>query len=330
VEDVPVREVPAIDDWSENFCLAGYDPACGVDLFIHIGRWRKDVGIWRETVAVALPDGTVAVHRAIGAANAAPDGPGGPSLKVRIIENHQRLTWEFDGAARVVETAELRTNLPSDGPKERVSFNLDFDAVAPLWDIGKAGQTTEFVGHGHTEQLGRVRGPIRVGNRHYAFDSILNRDHSRGPRVFGQNLRHIWMHGHFVNGIGFELYEAEIEEGVAAFSEVVVIDGGKLYPAKLDLGFRIPLERGLDHVSRPISFVLSYEKGKLDVEVVRYPTIIHGQATSPNEIYLGMQGVEQDGKTGWVEQSAEYLLNSEITGHGHIERLIPGQWIEES
>lgn len=329
MEDFPVRVFPAIDNWSENFCLAGFDPTSGIDLFVHIGRWRKDVTLWRESVAIALPDGRVAVHRAVGNANASPDGPGGPSLKVRVVQDHQQMRWSYDGASRVVAAHDLSQALPSDGPLERTSFDLDFAGITPLWDIGKAGQTTDFAGHGHTEQLGRVTGPIRVGDQHFDFNGILNRDHSCGPRVFGQNLRHVWMHGHFANGIGFQLYEVEIEEGVVAFSEVAVSDGGELYEGKLDLHDRIPLTNGLDHVLRPISFTLTYEKGTLEVRVVRFATIIHGQATTPNEIYLGMNGVARDGKAGWVEQSAEYLLNDEVTGFGHLERLVPGEWISE-
>lgn len=330
MEDFPIRHIPATAQWSENFCLAGYDPTSGIDLFLHIGRWRKDPLIWRESVAIALPDGRVAVHRAIGSARASDQGPGGPCLQMRVVEDAQRLAWSFDGATRLLPSEALRAALPSDGPRERTTLDLDFVGIAPLWDIGKAGQTTEFAGHGHTEQLGRVTGPIRIGDATFAFDGILNRDHSRGPRAFGQNLRHVWLHGYFANGIGFELYEVEIEEGVPAFSEVAILDGGVLYEGRVDLHYRIPLVRGIDHVQHPISFTLHYEKGSLDIRVIRFPTTIYGQATTPNEIYLGMNGVEKDGKAGFVEQSADYLLNGEISGHGHLERLVPGQWIEEA
>ena len=329
MEDFPISEIPAIPQWSENFCLAGYDPISGIDLFLHIGRWRKDPTIWRESVAIALPGGRVAVHRAIGNARASDKGPGGPCLQVQVIKDHEQLNWAFDGATRVLPSEALRAALPSDGPHERTTFDLDFTGVAPLWDIGKAGQNTDFAGHGHTEQLGRVTGPIRIGNETFAFDGILNRDHSRGPRAFGQNLRHVWLHGYFANGIGFELYEVEIEEGIPAFSEVAILHDGSLHKGSLTLHDRVPLVRGIDHVQQPISFTLHYERGSLNIEVVRFPTTIYGQATTPNEIYLGMSGVESDGKTGFVEQSAVYLLNGEISGHGHLERLVPGQWIEE-
>ena len=82
--DVPVRETPwegpfpEIPNWSENFLLAGHDSKAGVGFWLHCGRWRKDLAMFRETVLVRLPDDTVVASRAIGDARSDKNGRGGP------------------------------------------------------------------------------------------------------------------------------------------------------------------------------------------------------------------------------------------------------------
>jgi hypothetical protein len=66
---VPVVETPwqgtfpDLPNWSENYCLAAFDPGCGVGLWLHMGRWRKDLTMWREIVTIRCRTATVA-HRA--------------------------------------------------------------------------------------------------------------------------------------------------------------------------------------------------------------------------------------------------------------------------
>lgn len=128
---------PQAPHWSENFCLASFDPRSGVGLWLHLGRWRKDINLWRETVVVHFPDGTTVAHRAIGRANAAPDGPGGPNFAIRVLEGGHRLRYTFEGGARRLKSELLRHGPLPDGPKDIVRFDVTFDSNAEIWDLHK-------------------------------------------------------------------------------------------------------------------------------------------------------------------------------------------------
>ncbi len=328
MEETPERHPPEnVPGWSENYCLAGYDPKSGVDIFLHIGRWRKDIHLWREVVMIALPDGTVLGERAVGSTRATPRGPGGPCLSVEVVEAGRRLDWKFLGTARRVGARRLWENGLAEGREERLDFDLQFDSEWPVWDIGRSGRQTEFVGHGHVEQMARLTGTIRVGREVFHFDSIVNRDHSRGPRDFSLNRRHIWMHGTFDNGISYLCYEAELGGG-SVFSEAAVYDGGKLYDAKLEMALRLPFENSIEQIHEPVPFNIEYEKGRLAIVANSFPTTLHGQATAPNDNHVG---VRHPVNTSYIEQSANYLLNGTIRGYGHMERTLPGVcWVVEN
>ena len=162
MDDYPIAEIPDTPNWAENFCLAGYDPGSGIDVYLHIGRWRKDRRLWRELVAIRLPDDTVIAHRAIGNGRAEDRSPGGPNMRVRILEPGRHFEWDFLGGARRVPADCLRDNILDDGPLSRVQFTFDYVADLPAWDLGTAGEGSAMVGHGHVEQIGRARAEIRV------------------------------------------------------------------------------------------------------------------------------------------------------------------------
>ena len=66
MEVLPIATISETPHWSENLAFAGFDPTAGIDLLLHIGRRRRDLTMWREVITIALPDGTVLVHRGIG------------------------------------------------------------------------------------------------------------------------------------------------------------------------------------------------------------------------------------------------------------------------
>lgn len=216
---------PELPHWSENFCLAGHDPASGIGFWLHLGRWRKDLTLWRETVVINLPDGTVLAHKAYGNALTADDGPGGPCYSIRVVRSGHELRYRFDGAVRRVAAASLRSGLLADGPKDRLSFELKFDSNADIWDLPKVGNRQRFLGTGHVEQIGRVRGTIRAGSDTFAFDGRGNRDHSMGPRDTPSLRSHQWLQGYFENGISFLVYDAMLRgHDTPVFCEAAVYE----------------------------------------------------------------------------------------------------------
>jgi hypothetical protein len=330
---VPVVETPwqgkfpDLPNWSENYCLAAFDPKCGVGIWLHMGRWRKDLTLWREIVTIRLPDGRVVAHRAIGNARAAADGPGGPAYAIRVVESGQRLTYHFVAGARVVPALEMRAGLIGEGVREPVSFELAFDSKADIWDLHKVGDRQEFLPAGHIEQIGRVNGTIRVGDRTYDFDTFGNRDHSLGPRDNKALHSHQWLHGIFEDGTAFLLFDAvQRNEDKPVFSEAVVYKGDRLHQARLEMGWRC------DDVSlaeKTISFSLISDMGRHDVESTAYRGNSYLSFTSPNDLYVGVYPAGDPPLT-LLEQSVDLRLNGSVRGYGCFERTVPGVLAAES
>lgn len=333
MEDYPVKEIPDIPHWSENYALAGFDPDAGVGIFFHLGRWRKDPDLWREMVTVLLTDGTVVAHRAIGNANVTKEGPGGPNLRMEILRDGQSQRWSFLGAARHQLVERLRDSLLADGPMERFEFSLTFDSEFPTWNLGASGENSSFAGHGHLEQIGRLTGEIGIGGRKMKFDNFANRDHSRGPRLVGPLVRHHWFQGYLDNGIKFCAYEAEeamADGGIKkTFSKAALIIDKKMIPAEVSIGFHLPLDCGLDYIRQPVPFKLEWEGGSIKGKITSFPTTMYHQFTAPWDTYLGSRQVGDKPDRRMVEQAVMYQTDDGIPGHGHMERTVPGELLTD-
>lgn len=331
MDDYPLERLPTdIPAWTENFCLAGYDPAAGIDLYLHIGRWRKDVTLWRELVAIRLPDDSIVAHRAIGNARAGERAPGGPQLCVDILEPGRHLRWDFLGGARRVPALSLRDAILSDGPLVRTRFSIDYVSALPIWDLGKAGHASDMAGHGHVEQIGRARAEIQVGEESFHFDSLVNRDHSRGPRILGRLYGHLWMQGILPDGTCFHAYDAQ--EGApdnTVMSEACVIVDGTMRAARLEVGYRLPPTGAIDHIDDPVPFALLWDGGRLSGRVERFPSTIFCQFTSPSDSYIGARQLPGEENSRYIHQSLRFRLDDGREGHGHIERTVPGKTIAD-
>lgn len=325
---VPVKETPwegpfpDIPNWSENFCLAGFDPVSGVGLWFHIGRWRRDLTMFREMVIIRLPDGSVISHRAIGNALAARDGPGGPHLAVRVVESGHRLTYHFRGGVMRVPARVMLDDIVGDGLRVPLTFDLEFSSNADIWDLHKVGSLQDFLPAGHIEQPGRLTGEIRVGTEVYAFDAMANRDHSLGARDNIDLHSHQWLQGYFENGVSFMLFDGRTaKDGKIVFSEAIVYEGDTGFPARI-----AHIER-CEHVSddeRPIRTVLEYANGKLEIDTVAYRGSSYISLSSPNDQYVGVYKDDRGTVMACDEQSVMLRLNGNIAGYGCYERTIPG------
>ncbi len=330
---VPVIETPwegkfpDLPNWSENYCLAAFDPKCGVGMWLHMGRWRKDLTLWREIVTIRLPDGSVVAHRAIGNSRAAKDGPGGAQYGIRVVDPGRKLTYSFAAGARVLPAAEMRKGLVGEGPRQPVSLALTFESNADIWDLHKVGDRQDFLPAGHIEQVGRIHGTIRVGDRAFGIDTLGNRDHSLGPRDNKALKSHQWLQGYFENGVAFLLFDAvQLNDDKPVFSEAVVYEGDRMYQARLTMGWRCD-DVSLDE--KPISFKLSYEKETVEVASTAYHGNSYLSFTSPNDLYVGVFPSGNPPLT-LLEQSVSLRLNGSIKGYGCFERTVPGMLAAES
>lgn len=234
MEDYPIGAIPDIAHWSENYALAGFDPASGIDIFMGLGRWRKDQALWREMIGIALPDGSLLAHRSIGNALATPTRPGATNLKIEIEKDGFEQTWSFVGAMRRVPVAKLASEILIDGPLERTEFHCRFRSALPSWDLGNSGEASQMAGHAHVEQIGHLAMDIAVGSETFHFETEGNRDHSRGPRLVGKLTRHVWCHGIFDDGLRFQAYQAFEGDEVTTpvFTKAAVIPGRAADPRR--------------------------------------------------------------------------------------------------
>lgn len=316
----PLRNEP---NWSENFCLSSFDRESGAGFWLHMGRWRKDLDLWRETLVIMRPGGEVLAHRGFGNALSAADGPGGSNIAIRVLEPGRKLTYRFAGGVRRVEAGSLRSGLVPDGPREIVVLDVEFTATAPMWDLHKVGDLQDFLGKGHVEQLGEVLGTLKVGDETTPYRGMGNRDHSMGARETSSVGSHQWIQGQFENGVGFQLYDAVLRGGAdPVFTTAAVTDGGEIFDGKLTYPYRIddPAD-----AARDFSFSIEYERGTLEIATNGIVNTSYLSFTAPNEIYIGVYPSSPDRPLTLLEQSANYLLNGEVAGWGHIERTVPGE-----
>ncbi|MET0545995.1 MAG: hypothetical protein ABWZ40_06770 [Caulobacterales bacterium] len=325
---VPVKETPwegaypDIPNWSENFCLAGFDPKCGVGFWFHLGRYRRDLDMWRELVVVRFPDGTAVGHRAIGNARAAKDGPGGPCYAIRVLESGRKLSYSFSGGVLRQKSEDMLKSLVPQGLTTPMTFELVFESDSEIWDLHKVGTLQDFLPSGHIEQPGRLTGSFKIGNETYPFDALVNRDHSLGPRDNKDLKNHQWHQGYFENGIAFMLFDAQTRsDGKTVFSEAVVYEGDKMYEAELDFPWRCDAQA---NDKKPVGFSLTYEKGTLQIETDGFKGDSYLSLASPNDMYTGVYPSKDGVTMVLAEQSVALRLNGSVKGYGVFERTIPG------
>lgn len=326
MEDFPISRIPDMAYWSENYALGGFDPKSGIDAFLALGRWRQDLSMWREMITIALPDGSVLAHRAIGDARVNGRNPGGPNLALEIVEDGKRQTWSFRGGVRRVPAESLRQDLLHQGPLVKAEFDFVFDSDQPLWNMGDTGKKSAVAGHAHVEQIGRTTAQIRVGSEIFEFDSEINRDHSRGPRLVGAVTRHAWFHAILENGLriqAYEMFEGD-EVAIPHFSKAMVTQDGVLHPATMTFGPVLPSHNPLEHIHDPLNVTISWEGQRIEMTMVSFPTTIHVQMTAPWDNYVGGRQIGDEPSRRLVEQSAIFQLADGTRGYGHIERTVPG------
>jgi hypothetical protein len=321
-EELPVTEIPREPHWSENYCYEGYDEANNIGFWLHLGRWPRNPAVWREQLWVYWPDGTYSIMRGFGA-HPVDSGVGGALLKLTCLEPGE---WriQFDGPTRMTSSSRMATpaaSYLSDGPYAAVSLDIRFSANHPAWNFGDVLRNENW-SRFHYEQHGRVRGSFRLEpsgkpSKSFNVNCAGYRDHSRGPRelsTFGGNY---WIHGQFPNGRAFSLMHVWKNEGgthVPAFSQAVVFEGGKIYPAIFG---DLPLLVDRYKPSREFQLTLESELGQMRVAAVIKRTVCQS-ADSYMDSFDGIARAEQ-GVLYVYEEPTQFTWNG-IVGTGHSER----------
>lgn len=171
--------------WSETMYFHAWSPQHRIGVFVHTGPWPADLDLWWAQVIAMLPDGELLVDRSWGRAVDA-RGPATRNLRVTCTTPLRGWRLAFDGAGAVCDLATMAAGPVGAGPARAFSFDLELQAVAPVWDMhGALGiDGLSWASFHHTQGF-RATGRLTVGSRRWDVDGVAHRDHSSGPRDIG-------------------------------------------------------------------------------------------------------------------------------------------------
>jgi hypothetical protein len=192
----PKRDVPL---WSETRWNGCWNPEQGVGLYLHAGRFRRDLDVWWAQAVAYLPDGRVTVDRPF-AVNRNPSGVTVGNLDWTVTDDGWEAT--YDGVCELTTIDALARGVRGSGaPVARVRWQVRAESVAPAWDPFGGGPTHEFAGDAHAQQASRTTGTLMVDGVEYELDGFGFKDHSSGIRSFDTWHSHGFVLAHLPHGV---------------------------------------------------------------------------------------------------------------------------------
>ncbi|HIH89666.1 TPA: hypothetical protein HA344_10750 [Candidatus Bathyarchaeota archaeon] len=301
-------------EWNESYYLCFSDKQNGLSGMTRLGfKPNKDEGA--TFLLLFLPDGSVAGYQTTEKINGYPD-----RLEAAGMTHERRPdgSWRytFQGRMAVVKN-------PADFPKIRqtpalitamapVTMHLKFTPIQPTYEYSE-NMTPESLeigkksGDEHWEQMARISGEIRVGERVYVLRDVLGeRDHTHGVRDW--------------TGVGNWIYYVVwFNERLAINPAAIVLDdgrvsvGGYIWKDGVNtpiVGFRIIDQQYVNGII-PASSVLELT----DKDDVKH--ILRGKAGP----VVPLPFIEH-GKISVLSQSfGEFELNGVKGGYGTYETL---------
>jgi len=168
--------------WSETRWNGCWSEPSGAGLFIHAGRFRRDLGLWWVHFAAYLPDGRLVVDR-IWCRDSTRAGLRSDTLDLEMTATGWCST--FDGVCDLTDTEALaRSPRGSSAPLARVRWDVTATAAAPVWSLegGAVKEGSEIAGSMHVQQAFRTAGSLEVDGTIYDLDGVGFKDHSAGTR----------------------------------------------------------------------------------------------------------------------------------------------------
>ncbi|MCK9505830.1 MAG: hypothetical protein M0Q95_16840 [Porticoccaceae bacterium] len=78
---------------------------------------------------------------------------------------------------------------------KRIELDYHFEAMHPIYPFSShKNGCPPYYAIDRTEQHGKIKGTLKVDGRNFEFDTIGQRDHAWGPRVWGLNQHYKWFH----------------------------------------------------------------------------------------------------------------------------------------
>jgi hypothetical protein len=318
-----LKEGPS-DKWrfAENFLFAAFDPESGIGLWTHLGTWPDDFGLWEDQLLCSLP-GDEGVLTSFSYHRTAPDQrPAGSNLVYRCVEPFRRWKVTFDGVVVRSSYDEMRAGLLADGPKERLSIELDIECVTPAWDPAGAGHSAAAAmsdqswASQHYQQSLRATGRVQLEDRTVEFRGSGTRDHSRGQR--GHATEHFGGHtmigAAFPSGRAFGLMRMWDPRGGVNLDVGYVVEDGVLQPAEVVEAPR--LGAGLQLRDEKLSIVLRTPQGEHELHGTTAATTV---ATALPRLGMAFGASTQGDLTVFAQTFARWEWDGE-TAYGLTER----------
>jgi hypothetical protein len=264
--EYPIEQIPDTPLWSENYAAMFMDDALGISILYSCGRWHADPTLWREMVAVDLPDGRLAFAKNFGR-HVTPIGPAPGLSRYEVLEPERRARLRFDGPMWQSTAAELTAHGFREGRLQRCRIDVEFNAAHPLWNMASPARGAhEIAGSIHTEQVGIPTGTLDYDGKQYRLQGGYSiRDHSRGVRNVENYYQHCWMNGRFPGGRGFHLYSMQLRDANrSSMATGVVFQDDRLYCAEVLQTSHTDSPADIDN---PAVVILKSELGVMTVRV---------------------------------------------------------------
>jgi hypothetical protein len=325
------RNVPArhdITNWSETRWLGSWNPDEGVGLYLHAGRFRRDVDLWWAQTVAYLPGGEVAVDRSW-ARERTDEGVQTSVFELLVPEPASRITSRFDGAMEVATPRQLATHpRGAGGNSVAVRWELEAVAVRQPWSIyDQLEHKQDWATGGHTEQHHRVSGEITIGSSTYRLDGPGFDDHSHGVRQWDGFGSHIFFNVGFED-FGLHLIAVQTPDGQPAQLIGAVTRDGSPPDPLTDVS--VPLAQDLLGGPHSLRATLSTKSGQqleIDAEVVHiYPMTISEENDNINGLDWDVPG----DPLFFTECIARYTTGDGQIGYGHLERSARRSRVDET
>jgi hypothetical protein len=174
----PRADVPL---WNETWFFSSWSPGSDVGIFIHAGADAADPELFYAQVIAYLPGGELVADRSWGRPESG-NLTVGP-FSIATEEPLRRWRLRFDGAGERTTSDAAGRRPVGAGLAVPMSFDIEFSAAGPVWDLFKASEIPHLDWAGiHHEQNTYSRGRLSVGGTSWELDGVGFRDHSTGPR----------------------------------------------------------------------------------------------------------------------------------------------------
>jgi hypothetical protein len=228
----------------------------------------------------------------------------GPSLSEPVAEDVEEPVsddldfdrWQVGPLSMAVQRPHEQVELRWKG--RDIDFEGHYEALHPPYAFSLHPRgNPPYYGDDRTEQHGRLEAVLSVDGRTLRHDGFLIRDHSWGPRIWGINQHHKWLHG-VTGSCSVHLFEMQ-SYGRVLIHGYVFKDGVMAHVAHAD--YEISYDDSM--MQREVrAEIVDSEDRRTSLTATTFAGI---QLTWDPRVYLNEAGIEVDidgdSGTGWVE-----------------------------